>query len=324
MSNQAFNTSQLCPLCGGPNECQLASAAAFKGRCWCANVEIPKELLARVPDDQRNRSCICPRCVAAFRREQLLGPRPKTHATRRAPRAFTLVELLVVIAIIAILASMLLPALARSKCSAQRAECTSNLRQISIATHLYVNDNAGLCFKKCALATATGQTWWFGWIGTGAEGERPFDLTKGALFPYLGGCDVRLCPSLNYASPQFKLKATNVVFSYGCNSYVFAGPTQPALDFSKISRTAETVLFADAAQVNDFQAPASPENPMLEEFYYVDTNRFYPNTHFRHSRKANAAFADGHVTSEFAATDSMDARMPNWSVGRLRAELLKP
>jgi prepilin-type N-terminal cleavage/methylation domain-containing protein len=56
-------------------------------------------------------------------------------------RAFTLVELLVVIAIIAILAAHLLPALARSKARAQRIACVSNLRQISIALHLWAEDH---------------------------------------------------------------------------------------------------------------------------------------------------------------------------------------
>jgi prepilin-type processing-associated H-X9-DG protein/prepilin-type N-terminal cleavage/methylation domain-containing protein len=244
-------------------------------------------------------------------------------------RAFTLIELLVVIAGIGVLAALLLPALARSKAAAQRAECVSNLHQLGIAAQLYWDDNGGDCFDYWYGATNSGMTYWFGWIGPGAPGHRPFDLSVGKLFPYLDGSDVRLCPALNSATPKFMLKGSNVIFSYGCSTSI--APTSlnaKPVNINKFKRPTETALFADAAQIDDFMSPASPLNPMLEEFYYLDletnysSSHNYPNGHFRHSRRANVVFCDGHVDLEKPVPGSIDQRLPAQCVGQLRPEIL--
>jgi hypothetical protein len=52
----------ICPLCGGPNACGIAAGAPT---CWCFAARIPAAVLERVPDDARDKSCICQACAAA-------------------------------------------------------------------------------------------------------------------------------------------------------------------------------------------------------------------------------------------------------------------
>ena len=250
---------------------------------------------------------------------------PRHSTLDPGPRAFTLVELLVVIAIIGILSALLLPALARSKASVQCAVCRGNLRQLGVASELYWGDNGENGFPLWTSVNSLGKTWWFGWLASGTDGQRAFDLSRGALFRYLRGSDVRLCPLLNRGvNPQFQPKGTNTIFSYGCNRYLFPDPSQPRINASRLARPADATTFADAASVDDFLQAAV----QLKEWYWVDlqTNygnpHNYPNGHFRHSQRANVAFADGHVGLERPVPSSIDPRMPNQFVGQLRPEIL--
>src|SRR5438046_8177886 len=79
-----------------------------------------------------------------------------------AARGFTLIELLVVIAIIAILASLLLPALAKAKEVARRIKCLNNQRQLAITSVLYSSDyNESLAINGAQQgASAPRQTMW--------------------------------------------------------------------------------------------------------------------------------------------------------------------
>ena len=238
--------------------------------------------------------------------------------------AFTLIELLVVCVIIAVLAALFLPALIKSTSSAKRIKCMSNLRQLGLAAQMYWDDNGGHAFGYRGVATNGGDFYWFGWLGRGSEGARVFEPTAGALYPYLGGRGVEICPALNYVLQQFKRKATGAAYGYGYNLYLSAPLNLPPKSISKISRPAETTVLSDAAQVNIWQPPASANNPMLEEWYYIDDNLVQPNGHFRHSHQAGVVFCDGHVALEKPVENSFDRRLPSQFVGRLRSEILIP
>ena len=55
----------LCPLCGQPNACAMASpGAAPSGPCWCTRVHFSVDLLKRVPEASKNKACICAACAA--------------------------------------------------------------------------------------------------------------------------------------------------------------------------------------------------------------------------------------------------------------------
>ena len=249
-----------------------------------------------------------------------VGPRPGVPA-------FSLVELLMLIGIIALLAGLLYPALAKPRAAAQTVRCLSNLRQMGFAARMYWEENGGRAFPEGITRTNGGQTYWFGWLQDGPEGARDFDPRAGRLWPYLQGRGVEICPGLNRGKAQFKSKARGAAFGYGYNLYL--GPRDPngtgrppPVLVDRLTNPSAVAVFADCGQVNNFQAPASLENPMLEEFYFFETA--YPTVHFRHGLLASVDFIDGHVGRETVESGSEDHRLPGQLLGRLAREIVVP
>ncbi len=214
---------------------------------------------------------------------------------------FTLVELLVVLAVIGVLVALLMPGLQRVWACGQAATCRSNLRQMYLAYRLYLDDHGDRLFPWRE-ETADGTLWYFGLeprSGARGEGQRVLDKSRARLAPYfehVGGIEV--CPAFRCAGWSVKRKFAEPSYGYGLNEYLIEGtPANRRAGlrrFSEIQKPAETIIWGDSAQVNTWQAPASADWPMLEEWYYLSAS-LPASFHFRHDRHCQVVMGDGAV-----------------------------
>jgi prepilin-type N-terminal cleavage/methylation domain-containing protein/prepilin-type processing-associated H-X9-DG protein len=185
-------------------------------------------------------------------------------------KGFTLIELLVVIAIIAILASMLVPALGSAREAGRSAACISNMKQFGIALTLYADENDGR-FPDPNL-----------WL---SDGRR--DIRQGTLFKYLQTESIYLCPT-DAIRKERKSSYNNRwnTFSYTMN-YNVTCPNPaggPCFRGSQFKYPSETFTFME-------EAIDSP----LNDGYVI------PNgldvLAYRHKDRGNVLMGDGHVES---------------------------
>jgi prepilin-type N-terminal cleavage/methylation domain-containing protein/prepilin-type processing-associated H-X9-DG protein len=206
-------------------------------------------------------------------------------------RGFTLIELLVVIAIIAILAAILFPVFARAREKARQSSCLSNLKQLGLATLMYVQDYDetfpifGPAWGTNPDPPGTGVCWWLG------------------IYPYVKNYQLYVCPNYQQWGPFTYWDRTFAVFpSYGMNPNLHVGVPlggSGGRRLATIQSPASLVMLADSCHpMGDawrFAWPWAPGawNSSPQKCQAAQTNQL--ETYCPHSGGSNYVFADGHA-----------------------------
>ncbi|MBM3837983.1 MAG: prepilin-type N-terminal cleavage/methylation domain-containing protein [Verrucomicrobia bacterium] len=221
-----------------------------------------------------------------------------TASFRKARLGFTLIELLVVIAIIAILASLLLPSLAKSKEQATGARCQSNQKQLGLAFYMYADDNND---NVVGMSTyRQGRDFWTGpkpvpggFTGSAqarALAEAKEGLRQGKLFPYAPAEDAWHCPG----DRRWKLPPGR---GFAYDSYGGAGgldgedEANSIRKYSQILYPTRNYVFVEEADDRGWNLGSWLIDPTPSAFTWVDAVAIW------HNKKSTLSFADGHAVT---------------------------